>query len=143
MLEFLDYILYIHRLCILLKIFLLFPLLKQLQKIENQTKKQNDIFLKTSKSLKHWIFQCFPTAFNGAKFDNIILFNSTLPTLLTSKMVKIDFQKAGTSIINIWFKFRHTYKTHSSPPLKTGRKEQKTLLKLPNSVRLCFKVSCH
>lgn len=143
MLDFFDYILYIHRLCILLKLFLLFPLLKELQTLEEkQTNKQNDIFLKTAKVLKHWLFQAHVVSFNGNRFDNVLLFNATLPTLLTSKKVKIDFQKAGTSLINIWYKYLHTYKTHSSQAFKTKKKPKKTSwLKVPSYARLGFKVS--
>lgn len=140
MIEFLDYMLFIHRLCICLKIFLLFPLLKQLQKIENQPNTQNDIFLKTSKSLKNWLFQAFVISYNGAKFDNVLLFNSTLPSLLTNKGIKITFQKSGSSFVNLWYQFRNDYKTYSSPLLKTKKKSQSPL-KLPSSTRLCFKVS--
>lgn len=141
MIKFLDYILHIHRLCILIKIILMFPLIKHLQRIEKQNK-QNDIFLKVAKELKQWLYAAFIISFNGAKFDHIFLFNSTLSTLLVNKKVSISFQKSGNSFINIFFKYSHRYKNFSSPPFPVKKKDKNKFgINLPSSVRLCFKVS--
>ena len=60
MLSFVNYVVHIHRLCILVKIVWQFPLLQLLQNIDKRTQQNNDIkiykdiFLKTLKELKQW-----------------------------------------------------------------------------------------
>lgn len=133
---FIDYIIYAQRLSILVKLIIMFPLIKFLTNIVSLT--HFDIFNATLRKLNNWMFKGFIVSFNGARFDNILLNNELIQVFANIQLCKIAFQKSGNSIINMWYKINNRYIS-----LKKGRTKnikKHTEIKYPNFLTLCFKV---